>query len=113
MADCTGIGCIIDDFLKPETPTDDDEHLYEYDNYDNQSATRRDQLKREDISKGKNCKDNSSIGCLFENIIQPGSEKEDTNSYEYEYEEISAAGISDDVMDNVEKLLRGDLRIVL
>ena len=61
----------------------------------------------------KDCKDKTSIGCLFENILQSGSENEYTESDEYEYEEISAAGISDDMMDNVDKLLRGDLRIVL
>ena len=115
-ADCTGLGCLIDDFLNPKTPADDNENFYEYDNYENQSVTRKEHLEREEDYSNfdeKVCKDKTSIGCLFENILQPGSENEYTDSNEYEYEEISAAGISDVMMDNVDKLLRGDLRIVL
>merc|ERR1712117_408115 len=115
-ADCTGLGCLIDDFLNPQTPKDDNENFYEYDNYENQFVTRKEHLEREENYSNfdeKVCKDKTSIGCLFENILQSGSENEYTESDEYEYEEISAAGISDVMIDNVDKLLRGDLRIVL
>ena len=94
FADCTGLGCLIDDFLKPETPSEEEKEINDYDNFENQSMTRKEQRERD-------------------NDFESGSYNEDSENYDYEYEEISAAGLSDVMMDNVDKLLRGDLRIIL